>query len=343
MNKDITIYDLAKELNLSPATVSRGLKDHQAINKYTKKRIVDKAEEMGYRFNSFASNLRKKKTNTIGVIIPRLNSHFVSTVLAAMEKVANDSGYNIIISQSMESMQKEEVNAKTMFDNRVDGLLVSLAYDTENVDHFQRFIKKNIPLIFFDRVYEGDDSVAVVIDNYKSAYELTRHLAEQGCRHIVHITGNLKRNVYRERLRGYRSALKDASLIYRDEWLLISELNEQAGTEAAEKILSMKKLPDGIFVSNDVCAASCMKVLKQNGVRIPQDIAIAGFNNDPISRIVEPNLTTVNYPAYQMGEIAATHLINHLNGTSNIHTTNKIILKSELLIRESSTKKQPGS
>lgn len=340
MQKEITIYDLAKELNLSPATVSRGLKNHQAINKNTKKRITDKAEEMGYRFNTFASNLRKRKTNTIGVIIPRLNSHFVSTALAAMEKVANDSGYNIIISQSMESMAKEEVNAKTMFDNRVDGLLVSLAYDTVSIDHFHRFLKRNIPVIFFDRVHESDNTVSIVIDNYKNGYDMTRHLAEQGCTRIMHITGNLKRNVYRERFRGYQEALKDEGLDYDSNLLIIGELNEAAGTEAGEKILGMKTLPDAVFVSNDVCAASCMRVLKQNGIRIPEDIAIAGFNNDPISRIAEPNITTVNYPSYQMGEIAATHLINHLKTVTDIHTTNKIILKSELLIRESTLKKK---
>jgi LacI family transcriptional regulator len=339
MQKEITIYDLARELKLSPATVSRGLKDHQAINKNTKKRIVDKAEEMGYRFNTFASNLRKQKTNTIGVIIPRMNSHFVSTALAAMEKVASDSGYNIIISQSMESMSKEETNARTMFDSRVDGLLVSLAYDTVNIEHFQRFIKHNIPVIFFDRVHESDDSVSIVIDNYKNGYDMTRHLVEQGCSRIMHITGNLKRNVYRERFRGYQQALKDTGSTYNEDWVIISELNEAAGTEAAERILAMKPLPDAIFVANDVCAASCMRTLKQNGIRIPRDIAIAGFNNDPISRMVEPNITTVNYPSYQMGEIAATHLINRLENTGGIHTTNKIILKSELIIRESSLKK----
>jgi LacI family transcriptional regulator len=340
MHKEITIYDLAKELNLSPATISRGLKNHQAINKNTRKRIVDKAEEMGYRFNTFASNLRKRKTNTIGVIIPRLNSHFVSTALAAMEKVASDAGYNIIISQSMESMAKEEVNAKTMFDNRVDGLLVSLAYDTVNIEHFQRFIKRNIPIIFFDRVHESDDTISIVIDNYKNAYDMTRHLVEQGCSRIMHITGNLKRNVYRERFNGYKEALKDAGLDYDEELLIISELNEAAGAEAAEKILAMETLPDAVFVANDVCAASCMRVLKQNGIRIPEDIAISGFNNDPISRIAEPNITTVNYPSYQMGEIAATHLINHLKSVADIHTTNKIILKSEVLIRESTLKKK---
>lgn len=340
MHKEITIYDLARELNLSAATVSRGLKNHQAINKNTKKRIVDKAEEMGYRFNTFASNLRKRKTNTIGVIIPRLNSHFVSTAIAAMEKVASDAGYNIIISQSMESMSKEEVNAKTMFDNRVDGLLVSLAYDTVNIEHFQRFIKRNIPVIFFDRVHESDDSVSVIIDNFKNGYDITKHLIEQGCKNIMHITGNLKRNVYRERCRGYQQALTDFDIPFHEELLLISELNEVAGAEAGEKILAMKKLPDAIFVSNDVCAASCMRVLKQNGIRIPEDIAIAGFNNDPISRMVEPNITTVNYPSYQMGEIAATHLINHLKGGATIQTTNKIILKSEMLVRESTLKRK---
>lgn len=340
MIKEITIYDLAKALNLSAATVSRALKNHQGINKNTRKRILQKAEEMGYRSNTFASSLRKKNTNTIGVIIPKLNSHFVSSALAAMEKIANDSGYNIIISQSMESGAKEIVNANTMFDSRVDGLLVSLAFDTDGIEHFEKFFKRNIPVIFFDRVYESNDTVCIVIDNYKNAYDVTKHLIDQGCKRIMHITGNLKRNVYRERYNGYKQCLKDAGLPWSDELLLSGDLSEQAGAEAANTILGMKKKPDALFVANDFCAAICMRVLKQNGLRIPEDIALAGFNNDPISRIVEPNITTINYPSYQMGELAATHLINHLKGLSDIHTTNKIVLKSELLIRDSTLKKK---
>ena len=340
MHKEITIYDLARELSLHPATISRALKDHHAINKNTKKKIVDMAEEMGYQSNNFASNLRKKKTSTIGVIIPRLDSYFVSSVLTAMEKIANDSGYNIIISQSMESVGKEIVNAKTMFDNRVDGLLVSLAYDTDNIDHFEKFTKKGIPVIFFDRVFQTNDSVCIVIDNYKNAYEVTTHLIEEGCRRIMHVTGNLKQNVYSDRFNGYKKALKDAKIPFDEKLLISGELNEAAGTAVGEAILAMKKLPDGIFVANDICAASCMRVLKQNRIRVPEDIAIAGFNNDPISRIVEPNITTVNYPAWQMGEIAASSLINHLNGLANIHSTNKIILKSELLTRDSTLRKK---
>jgi len=338
MHKEITIYDLAEKLNLSPATISRALQDHPAINKKTKKRIVEMAEVMGYRSNRFASNLRKSKTNTIGVIIPRLNSQFVASVLGAMEKIANDAGYNIIVSQSMESATKEIANTKTMFDNRVDGLLVSLAYDTGNIEHFDKFIKRGIPVIFFDRVFDDNKCVRIVIDNYKNAYDVTTHLIAQGCSRIMHITGNLKRNVYSERYNGYRAALKDADIPFQKEMLLSGELNEVAGMEAAAKILAMKKMPDGIFGANDICTASCMHILKQQGVRVPADIAMAGFNNDAISRIVEPNLTTVNYPAYQMGEIAATTLINHLTGTASISSTDIIVLRSDLIVRASSLK-----
>lgn len=339
MAREITIYDIAKALDISAATVSRALKSHPAINGNTRKKVLAKAEEMGYRSNHFASNLRKSKTNTIGVIIPRLNSHFVSTALAAMEKVASDNGYNIIISQSMESASKEIVNAQTMFNNRVDGLLVSLAYDTNSYEHFNKFTSKGIPVIFFDRVFENSENVSIVIDNYRNAYDVTKHLLQQGCKHIMHITANLKRNVYSERFSGYKQALTDAGIKYSDQLLLYCDLGEQSSAEAAEKILKMKKLPDGLFAANDICAASCMKILKQHGLDIPGDIAVAGFNNDLISRMVEPNITTVDYPAYQMGEAAATYMINHLNGITNLQLTNKVILKSDLIIRGSSLKK----
>lgn len=340
MTKETTIYDIAEALNISAATVSRALKNHPAINSNTRKKVMAKADELGYRFNHFASNLRKPKTNTIGVIIPRLNSYFVSTAIAAMEKVASEAGYNIIISQSMESAAKEIINANTMFNNRVDGLLVSLANDTSSFSHFTKFTAKGIPVVFFDRVIENDDSISIVIDNYKSGYDITNHLIQQGCKRIVHITASLKRNVYNERFNGYRQALTDAGIRYTDNLLLDCDLSEQGSAEVTEKILAMKRLPDGIFTANDICAASCMKVLRQHGIKIPADIAIAGFNNDPISRMVEPNITTVNYPAYEIGEAAASYLINHLTGVANMLATNKIILKSEVLIRESSLRKK---
>ena len=336
--REITIYDLAQKLNISVATVSRALKDDPVVSKKTKKKIFDLAEELGYRSNHFARNLRTQRTDTIGVIVPRLNSYFMSTIIAGMENVANSNGYNLIISQSSESFRKEIANAKTLFNNRVDGLLVSLAYDTEDISHFDSFFKKNIPVIFFDRVEQHESSTQILIDNRQAAFDATEHLIQQGCKRIVHITATPKRNVYIDRLQGYKQALATHNIPFREDYILINNLSFESGMEAAALIREMNPMPDGVFVANDNSAVGCMVSLKQSGIRIPDDIAIVGFNNDPVSKVVEPNLSTINYPGYEMGEVAAWNLINHLNGVAPIHTTNRIILRSELVIRASSAK-----
>ncbi len=337
--KEITIYDIAEKLNLSPATVSRGLKDHPAIKKETKKKIKEAAAKMGYQNNLFASNLRSRRTNTIGVIIPRLNSYFMSSVISGMEHVVNSKGYNLIISQSQETFEKEVASVTTMYNNRVDGLLVSLAFSTENIDHFDALLRKKIPVIFFDRVFDHPHCTNVVIDNVRAAYDAVHHLIDEGCRRIVHIGGNLKRNVYADRLKGYTMALQEKGIHYNDKLVIINNLNEQGGLDAAQKILQMKTRPDGIFAANDTSAVACMQGLKVGGIRIPQDIAIVGFNNDPLSRIIEPNLTTINYPGYEMGEVAATTLINSINNAESSPITT-LVLRHQLIIRQSSIRKK---
>jgi len=337
--KEITIYDIAKKLNISAATVSRGLKDHPGINKNTKKKILNAADEMGYRSNSFASSLRKKKSNIIGVIVPRLNSNFMSDVIAGIEKVVNEANYNLFISQSLETMKKEASNAKAMFNNRVDGLLVSLAYDTTNIEHFEAFVNRGIPVIFFDRVQEHQQCPNIFIDNYKAAYNITNHLIEQGCNRIMHIGGNQLRNVYTERYNGYKRALTDHGLPLEKDLLIVNDLSAKAGAEAAWSILKMTERPDAVFAANDICAISCMQVLKKQGIKIPQDIAFAGFNNDPTSLVIEPNLTTIDYRGHEMGEVAAKILIGHLDNNNDLQQTHSLILRSELIIRESSLKK----
>src|SRR5690606_28659859 len=184
------------------------------------------------RHNHFASNLRRSRTNTIGVIVPRLNSYFMSSVIAGIEKVVNEAGYNLVISQSLESEKKENVNIKTMFNTRVDGLLVSLAYDTVDDSHFKMILDKNIPLIFFDRVFEHPLCTSVIIDNFAAGYAMTKHLIGQGCKRIVHITANLKRNVYAERLRGYKQALSDHQIAYHEALIFVNNLGEAACMEA---------------------------------------------------------------------------------------------------------------
>lgn len=338
--KDVTIYDIATKLEISSATVSRGLQDHPAINKNTKKKIQDAARELGYRHNNFASNLRKQKTNTIGVIVHELNSNFITSVLAGIEKVTTEAGYDIIIAHSSESSEKEAANALNLFHKRVDGLIASLAFDTKTLEHFNHFEEKGIPVIFFDRVEEKGDSTKVIIDNYKCGYQATQHLIEQGCKRIVLVTANLKRNVYAQRYKGYSDALFDNNIELNKELVLIKDLSEQCGVEAAQEIIKMKPLPDGAFITNDFSAAVCMQTLKDYGIRIPDDIAIVGFNNDAISKIVEPQLTTIHYPGIDMGEIAARNLINHLQGLSNIKHTQTIVVRSELIVRKSSLKNQ---
>jgi len=336
--KEITIYDIAQKLNISVATVSRGLKDNEAVNKQTRKKIFDLAEKMGYRSNHFARNLREQQTHTIGVLVHELNSNFITSVLAGIEKVTAETGYDIIITHSSESVIKEAANANNLFHKRVDGLIASLSFDTENLDHFESFIKKGIPVIFFDRVEQDRGNSVVIIDNYKCGYQATKHLIDQGCTRIAHVTSSLKRNVYLDRFRGYRAALSESGLTFNENYLIVKDLSEKAGIEAANQILKMKELPDGIFLTNDFVAAVCMRTLKEQGIVIPDDIAIVGFNNDSIAKLIEPSLTTINYPGIDVGEIAARNLINHLKGLSNISQTNCIIVRSELIIRNSSLK-----
>ncbi len=337
---EITIYDIAKELNISAATVSRALNNNPAVNIKTKKKIDEVAKVLGYRSNTFASSLRSKQTHTIGVLVPRLNSNFMSGVLAGMEKIANQEGYILLIAQSLEEYEKEKLNSLTMFNKRVDGLLVSLAYNTKNIQHFEPFFKRKIPVVFFDRVAQHNESTSVVINNYNAAYQITQHLIEQGCRRIMHLGGNLLRNVYLDRFEGYKKALADAKLPFIDKLHLISILSEEAGTEAARYILEMRPedRPDAVFSANDTAAVHCMLALKAEGIQIPRDIAFAGFNNDPISKVIEPNLTTVDYAGNVIGSTSASNIINHLKGKIDLYATNVISLRADPIFRASSMK-----
>jgi len=337
--KEITIYDIADQLNISTSTVSRALKDDPTVSQKTRKKIFDLAEKMGYRSNLFARNLRKQQTNTIGFMVHELRSNFINSVLAGVEQVTTEAGYDLIIAHSLESYAREAANAKNLFHKRVDGLITSLAFDTKDLDHFRPFSEKGVPVIFFDRVEKNSDYTVVVIDNHRCGYQATRHLISQGCSRIVHVTSSLVRNVYAERYRGYRDALADNGIPFDEELVMINDLSEKAGIESAHRILGIHPRPDGAFITNDFVAAVCMRTLKENGVSIPDEIAIVGFNDDAIGQLIEPALTTIRYPGREMGEIAATNLVNQIKGISSIGQITTIILSSELIVRKSSLKK----
>ena len=336
--KEVTIYDIATVLNVSSATVSRALKDDPAVKTDTKRKIFEVAEQMGYRTNHFARNLRQKHTKTIGLIVHELNSNFITSVLAGVEKITTEGGYDLIIAHSSENVTKEIANAKNLFEKRVDGLIASLSFETTNLNHFQSFVEKGVPVIFFDCVEQDGNSTVVIIDNARCGYLATQHLIDQGCKRIAHVTSMLRRNVYSQRYKGYQDALFDNGIALDEKLLIIKDLSEAAGVDAAMEIMRIKPLPDGVFITNDFVAAVCIRTLKEHGIKIPEDIAIVGFNNDAIGKLIEPTLTTINYPGNDMGEIAARNLINHLKGISNMHHTNTIVVRTELIVRNSSLK-----
>jgi len=334
--KDITIYDIARVLNVSASTVSRGLKNHPTVNITTREKIAETAKAMGYRSNNFAQNLRKRYTKTIGIIIPELDSQFTTSVLAGIERITSVAGYDLIIGHSCESREKEAMNAQNLFEKRVDGLIAALAYDTDSLSHFSPFIVKRTPLVFFDRVEDAGPGVKIVIDNFKAGYDATAHLIQEGCTRIAHFSASMKRNVFSDRFKGYRQALSTYGLSYMPECTFVNDQTEEAIRSATDAILRMSPRPDGIFITNDFCAAVCIKAIKEAGLKVPKDIAIVGFNNDAISKLIDPAITTIDYPGLEMGEAAARQMLELLEHPPKQLSSKKILIGSELIIRESS-------
>ncbi len=339
-NKDVTIYDIANKLKLSSSTISRALKDHSSISEKTIKRVKAAALEMGYRPNILAASLRSKKTKTIGVLISRINRPFMSSLISGIEETAQKAGFSVIITQSHDSYEDEVKNAKTLYNTRVSGVICSLAMETRDTSHFQQFIDKNIPLVFVDRVPKNIDTYRVMIDNYSAGFKATKHLIEQGCKRIAHLAGLKFRNIYSERERGYRDALKQYNLPIDEKLILhVNTLSYEEGEKATTKLLSLKNPPDGIFSSNDTTAVAAIQVAKKRGLKVPEDLAIIGFNNDPISRIIDPGLSTITHPSVKMGQTSAEIILNHLISAKKDDITEITFLNTEVLVRESSDKK----
>ena len=330
----VTIKDIAKELNISCSTVSRALKDFPGISPSTKKAVVDLANKYNYRPNAIALSLRNQKTNTIGVVIPETVHFFFSTVISGIEDEAMSEGYNVMICQSNESYEREADCIDTLMGARVDGLLVSISRETSDLAHLQKVVNEGKPLVFFDRLVEGMNASSVIVDDYQGAYDASKHLIDQGCRNIVHLEGPDNLILSRKRKEGYISALEDHEIPI-DEDLIIEcrDGSKELAHKYFKHLLETGKAVDGVFASNDMAALGAVEAAKESGIKVPEDIAIVGFSNWQFSEIL--NLSSVGQPGYEMGREAVKLIFQEIN--SEEETKSQIrILDTELIARRSS-------
>ena len=303
--KRVTIYDLATELNVAPSTVSRALQDHYSIGPDTRAAVKELARKRGYRTNTVAASLRTAKSNTIGIMVPWINRPFVSSLISGVEAAAQEAGYNVIISQSNDSYEKEVANVKTLLDSRVHVLLVSLAMETTDYTHLLEVEQAGTPVVYVDRVPTPLQGHRVMIDNFAAAAKATEHLLQQGCRRIALLSGALHQEIYRERRRGYLHALERHGIAVDENLIRVSSrLSVEEGMRIADELLHLGVPPDAIFSTNDGAAVGAIKLARQRGIRIPQELAIMGFNDDPVCEIIEPSLSSVTHPAALMGRQA---------------------------------------
>lgn len=333
---ETTIHDIARALNISASTVSRALKDNPLISEATRNKIKKAAQEMGYRPNTLAANFRTKRTNTIGVIVPLINRHFFSSVISGIEDVAYQQGFTVTISQSNDDFEKESKIAQTLFTNRVDGLILSIGMNTTTYDHLKLFSERNIPLVFFDRVVEGFKAHKIVVDDFEGGYIAAKHLIDQGRKNIAMIGGPQNLTIYQNRQKGFMKALKEAKLPIDESMIIHNSLSRAEGKLAVKKLLQNLTLPDAIFCANDTTALSAVLFLREQKIKVPDEIAIVGFSNEPFSEVVTPSITTLQQPGFEMGQKAAELIIQQILHKEKNPKFETIKMPIELIVRESS-------
>jgi LacI family transcriptional regulator len=338
--KKATIHHIAARLNLSASTVSRALSDNSRISKNTRELVKKTALEMNYKPNQLATSLRKGRGNMIGVIIPRLDRHFFSHAIAGMEAVINPSDFNLIICQTNEDFESEKRSLQTLINNRVDGIIISIATGSKNSDHIEAAIKEGIPVVMFDRVVENLDVDKVINDNFAGAYEVTSHLIQQGYRKIIHFSGPQHINVYRDRYEGYKKAMLDAGFKVTDEMVYDDVLTRVKGEEIAEQIFNSGKLPDAIFSASDFSALGALIFFKNKGIQIPRKLGIAGFANEPFTELTDPGITTLEQHSDEIGKSTARLLIERIESGTKKEFSKTMTFRPKLIIRESTLRKE---
>lgn len=329
----VTIKDIARELGISPSTVSKALKDHPDISPVTKKAVRELVEKWNYKPDPIALSLKGGLSMTIGVIVPEIVHYFFSTVISGIEDVAYDSGYHVMFCQSNESYEREVKAVATLLSSRVDGILVSVCKATDDFDHFRSIVRAGIPLVFFDRVCEEMNTDRVVVDDEQGAYDAVRHLMATGCKNIVHLAGPQNLLIGKHRKNGYIKALEESGLVINEENIIKCDTSEEARIVVPE-LLKREEKPDGIFAVNDLTAAEAMKIVKMNGFKVPDNISIIGFTSGIMSDLTDPPLTSVEQHGYTVGTEAVGLLINNIENKNDTVPKTRVI-NTELVIKGS--------
>jgi len=330
----VTIKDLAQQLGLHHTTVSKALRDHPDIKKETSDRIKALAREMDYHPNLLAQNFKRCSSKTIGIIVPNIHVDFFSTVISAIEDVIYDAGYTIMISQSNETYEREVLGATTMLSNQVAGLIISVSKETRETPYLDSFRNAGIPVVFFDRVVDSQ-AAKVVVDDYRAAFDLTRYLIERDYNSIAHLGGPENVSVSVDRCRGFVDALKEHDIPVTETWIRRGGFHEADGYENTKIILQNGLLPRAVFAVNDQVALGAYRAIQKKGLRIPDDIAVAGFGNLQLAEYMVPPLTTVAQEPVKMGEACARLLLKAIGDSRSEIADKKIIIPSHLIIRDS--------
>lgn len=332
-NKRITIKDIAKVLDIHHSTVSRALNDHSEIHPDTKRKVLETVEKLNYQPNIFARNLKTNKTNIIGVIVPEIKHSFFASMISGIEEIAQREGFALLLSQSNENYEREVLNIKALVSNGVAGLLVSISQTTHNADHLKLLQKQGIQLVLFDRIIENIDASTVVINDYHDAMIATEYLIQKGYNRIAHIAGTKEMYISKQRLKGYKAALEKHNIKYNEDYVFYGGFQEENGLEGMNFLLDAQVKPDAVFAVNDPVALGAYETIKKHSLKIPEDIAVIGFSDNPISALIDPPLTTIAQPSYNMGKQAAELLFKKIKTKSYINED--IVLESMLIERQS--------
>lgn len=335
-NKRITITELANELNTTPSTVSRALRGHECISQEMRNKVQDLASKRNYTVNRLASSLRSGSSNTLGVIVPRVNRDFFANCIAGIEELASKAGFTTIISQTHDLEEEEEKSVFSLIESNVAGILISTGSDSSQSPAFNEAKRLGIPVIFFDRATKDNNQNKVVVDDKLGAYEGVKHLLEQGYKRIVHFAGPLHISIYNDRKKGYLKALKEYNIPIDEDLIVESLLTKDMGYEAIFPFLEGPKKADALFSSSDYAALGAVIRIKEMGISIPAEMGIVGFSNEMFTNIIEPPMTTVDQHSKRIGNYAVQTCLEAIKDEKPVYKN--IVISPTLIIRESSVK-----